>query len=185
MKVYTKRGDKGETGLLFGGRVSKADPRCEAYGAADTAVSAMGLARALCESERVKEILLKVQREMFTVGAELATDPSQYQNLRAKFSVVTADMVSGIEGYIDEIDAQIDLPRDFIVPGGSAGSAALDLARGLLRESERRVVALNQEGKLATTEVLRYLNRLSDLLFMLARLEDKDLPFELTRDDGQ
>ena len=182
MKVYTKRGDKGDTSLLFGGRVSKADPRCEAYGATDTAVSAMGLARALCENEWVKETLLRVQREMFTVGAELATDPSQYRALRDKFSVVTADMVSKLERYIDEIDAQIDLPPAFIVPGASAGSAALDLARGLLRESERRVVALDQEKKLATTEVLRYLNRMSDLLFMLARLEDKDLPTELTKE---
>ena len=146
MKVYTKRGDKGETGLLFGGRVSKADPRCEAYGATDTAVSAMGLARALCENEWVKETLLKVQREMFTVGAELATDPSQYRLLRDKFSVVTADMVTSLEGYIDEVDREIDLPRAFIVPGGSPGSGALDLARSLLRTAERRVVALDEQG---------------------------------------
>ena len=183
MSIYTKRGDKGDTALQFGGRVSKADSRCEAYGATDAAVSAMGLARALCQNERVKEILLAVQREMFIVGAELATDPSQYRNLRAKFSVVTAEMVSGLERLIDEIDAQIDLPRAFIVPGGSPGSGALDLARSLLRTSERRVVALHEEGKLAITEVLRYLNRLSDLLFMLARLEDKDLPLELTTAD--
>ena len=182
MKVYTKRGDKGDTSLLFGGRVSKADSRCEAYGATDTAVSAMGLARALCENEWVKETLLKVQREMFTVGAELATDQSQYHALRDKFSVVTTDMVSRLEHYIDEIEAQIDLPRAFSVPGAAAGAAALDLARGLLRESERRVVALDQERKLATNEVLRYLNRMSDLLFMLARLEDKDLPTELTKE---
>ena len=185
MRVYTKKGDTGETGLLFGGRVSKADPRCEAYGDTDTAVSAMGLGRALCKDPRVKEILLEVQREMFTVGAELATDPSKYEHLEANFSVVTSDMVERLEGLIDEIDAQIDLPRAFIVPGASPGSGALDLARSLLRMAERRVVALHEAGRLVNPEVLRYLNRLSDLLFMLARLEDKDLPFELTTGDDQ
>ena len=178
MKVYTGKGDTGETRLLFGGRVSKADTRCESYGAIDTAVSAMGLARALCQNPCVKEILLRVQRDMFTVGAELATEPAEWRNLRAKFAVVTAEMVSGIEQLIDEIEGEIDLPHAFIVPGASPGSAALDLARSLLRTGERRVVALNEEGKLANREVLRYINRLSDLLFMLARLEDKDLPLE-------
>jgi cob(I)alamin adenosyltransferase len=185
MKVYTKKGDSGETGLLFGGRVSKADPRCEAYGATDTAVSAMGLARGLCRDRRVKEILLKVQREMFTVGAELATDPAKYDHLLANFSAVSADMVTGLEALIDEIDAQIKLPRAFIVPGASAGSGALDLARSLVRASERRVVELHENGKLHNAEVLRYLNRVSDLMFMLARLEDKDLPFELTTGESE
>ena len=110
MKVYTKLGDAGETGLLFGGRVSKADPRCEAYGAADSAVSAMGLARALCTSPRVKEVLLKVQREMFTVGAELATDPAEIHRLESRFSVVTAEMVRELELLIDEVDDEIELP---------------------------------------------------------------------------
>ena len=179
-KVYTRRGDAGETGLLFGGRVSKDDPRCEAYGTVDAAVSAMGLARALCENAWVKEVLLEVQKEMFTVGAELATDPSEYGRLRARFSVVTAEMVSRLEGLIDEVDGQIDLPSAFIVPGGSGGSGALDLARSLVRSSERRVVALQGQRMEPKPEVLRYLNRLSDLLFMLARLEDKDLSFELS-----
>ena len=179
MRIYTKKGDTGETGLLFGGRVSKSDPRCEAYGSADEAVSAMGLARALCQNERVKEILLAAQREMFAVGAELATDPSHYDNLQANFGVVTSEMVTRLEELIDEASAQVDLPNSFIVPGGSAGSGALDLARSLLRTAERRVVALDEDGKLRNPEVLRYLNRLSDLLFMLARLEDNDLPLEL------
>ncbi len=178
MKVYTKKGDTGETGLLFGGRVSKADPRIEACGTTDSAVSAMGLARALCANQHVKDILLKVQREMFVVGAELATDPAHYERFRARFSVVTPGMVSKLERLIDKIGAQIELPRAFIVPGATPGSAALDLARSLLRTSERRVVALNEDGKIRNAEIPRYLNRLSDLLFMLARLEDKDLPFE-------
>ena len=180
MKIYTKRGDEGETRLLFGGTVSKADPRTEAYGSTDVAVSAMGLARALCSDRRVKEILLTVQREMFTVGAELATDPADIDKLEQHFSKVTPEMVTRLEETIDELDAQIDLPRAFIVPGASPGSGALDLARSLLRAGERRVVALHEGGKLENPELLRYLNRLSDLLFMLARFEDRALPFELT-----
>ena len=180
MRIYTKKGDTGETGLLFGGRVSKSDLRCEAYGNADTAVSAMGLGRSLCKNPRVKEILLEIQRSMFTVGAELATDQSEYKHLKINFSVVTSEMVDRLEFLIDEIDAQINLPRSFIVPGSSAGSGAVDMARSLLRTAERNVVSLHEKGKLLNIEVLRYLNRLSDLLFMLARLEDKDIPFELT-----
>ena len=179
MPIYTKRGDKGETRLLFGGRVAKSDPRCEAYGATDEAVSAMGLARALSQDPRVKEILLQVQREMFTVGAELATAPDQYRHLQDNFAVVTREMVARLEGFIDELDAQIDLPNAFIVPGASAASGALDLARSLLRTGERRVVTLQEQGMLANPDVLRYVNRLSDLLFILARYEDRGLPFEV------
>ena len=184
MKVYTRKGDSGQTGLLFGGTISKADPRCEAYGATDAAVSAMGLARALSADMRVKEILLQVQREMFTVGAELATDPANHDKLEANFSVVTTEMVSRLEDLIDELDSQIDLPPAFIVPGRSPGSGALDLARSLLRTSERRTVELHEQAALANPEVLRYLNRLSDLLFMLARFEDRERPFELATEGG-
>lgn len=180
MKVYTKKGDTGETGLLFGGRVSKADARVETYGAIDSAVSAMGLARALCADPWVKDVLLRVQRKMFVVGAELATDPAQYHHLEKHFSAVTADMTTGLEAYIDEADSQMDMPRAFIVPGASAGSAALDVARTLARTAERRVVDLGRQGRLKNPEVLTYLNRLSDLLFMLARFEDRALPVELS-----
>ena len=184
MKIYTKKGDKGETNLLFGGRVSKADLRCEAYGSTDTAVSAMGLARALCKDSMVKEILYEVQRHMFIVGAELATDRDKWNDLRLNFSVVTSEMVAKLETYIDELDTQIELPRSFILPGGSAGSGALDLARSLIRTGERRATELQENGHLASVEVLRYLNRLSDLIFMLARFEDRELPLELTGDGG-
>ncbi|MBM3934010.1 MAG: cob(I)yrinic acid a,c-diamide adenosyltransferase [SAR202 cluster bacterium] len=180
MRIYTKKGDSGETGLLFGGRVSKADPRTDSYGSVDTAISAMGMARALCADPWVKETLLRTQHEMFTVATELATSPDHYDLLKERFSVVTAQMVEGLEKAIDEIAAQVTMPKSFIVPGASAGSGALDLARALVREAERRVVALSEAGQVQNPEVLRYLNRLSDLLFMLARLEDRDLPFEIT-----
>ena len=179
-KIYTKRGDEGYTKLLFGDAVSKSDPRTEAYGSTDAAVSAMGLARALCQDGRVREILLRVQREMFTVGAELATDPANREMLQTHFSETTADMVTALEADIDVMLPQMKLPRAFIVPGASAGSGALDLARSMLRTSERRVVALHEAGEVPNPEVLRYLNRLSDLLFVLARFEDRALPFELT-----
>jgi cob(I)alamin adenosyltransferase len=179
MRIYTKTGDTGETKLLFGGRVSKADARCEAYGTLDQAVSAMGLARALSQELRVREVLLEVQREMFAVGAELATSPDQYQHLQKNFTVVTEAMVTRLESTIDELEGQMELPASFIVPGASAASGALDLARSLLRTGERRTVALRDDQGVANPEVLRYLNRLSDLLFVLARFEDRNLPFEV------
>jgi len=179
MRIYTKTGDTGETRLLFGDRLSKADPKFEACGAADEAISAMGLARALSQEPRVKEVLLKVQREMFTVGSELATAPDRYEHLKSKFAVVTPTLVEELETVIDELDGEVDLPAAFIVPGASAASGALDLARSTLRTAERRVVALNEQGLLVNPEVLRYVNRLSDLLFMLARYEDRKMPFEV------
>ena len=183
VKIYTKRGDSGETGLLYGGRVPKTDPRCEAYGTIDEAVSALGLARALSASPKVKEAVKQVQRELFTVGAELSTDPAQYATMQHHFDVVSTAMVERLEQLIDELEAEVQLPRSFIIPGASAASAALDLARTILRRAERRVVGLKESGLLVNDEVLRYLNRLADLLFMLARYEDRALPLEaLTAD---
>ena len=179
MSVYTKTGDTGETRLLFGGRVPKTDPRCEAYGATDEAVSAMGLARSLSQNPRIKEILFSVQEDMFVVGAELATDPDKYEKLRSNFRVITSEMVSRLENLIDDLSEEFDLPDKFIIPGASPASSCLDLARSFLRTGERRVVALHEKGLLGNVEVLRYVNRLSDLLFMLARYEDKDIPFEV------
>ena len=179
MQIYTRTGDDGTTGLLMGGRVSKSDPRCEAYGETDKAVSAMGLARALSADSRVKEMLLEVQREMFTVGAELATDPVNYHQLEANFQIVTDVMVTRLEGWIDDLKRDVELPPKFIIPGGSPASGAIDLARSILRTAERRIVSLNEQGSLKNPEVLRYVNRLSDLLFMLARYEDRELPADI------
>ena len=179
MRIYTKTGDTGETRLLFGGRVSKTDVRCEAYGSTDEAVSAMGLARALSNDARVKEILLQTQHEMFYLGGELATDAQEYENLRKNFRVITSEMVDRLEGFIDELTDLMELPNAFIVPGASAASGALDLARTSLRTAERRIVSLQEEGILPNPEVLRYANRLSDLLFTLARYEDRALPVEV------
>ena len=179
MRIYTRSGDEGETGLLFGGRVSKSHVRTEAYGSTDHAVTSIGLARALTSEDKIKDILLDVQREMFMIGAELATDLSNRHILLKRFQIVDESHVTRLEKLIDEIGDQVDLPPNFIIPGASTGSAALDLARTQTRSAERRVVDLMNAGLLPNTNILIYLNRLSDLLFMLARYEDRHLPFEI------
>ena len=178
-KIYTKGGDEGDTGLLYGGRVSKSDPRCEAYGAVDEAVSALGLARALVKTDKLKGMIWGIQTDLFTVGAELATDLNYHETFKKHFSVITPDMIEQIEQMIDELTEEITLPRAFIIPGASQASAAMDIARSVLRRAERRTVDLNNLCLLANLEVLRYLNRLADLVFTMARYEDRNLPFEL------
>ena len=176
MKIYTKHGDAGETGLLYGGRVSKADPRTEAYGTVDEAVSALGLARALSHDPRVQKIVSSLQRELFTVGAELATDVASRDKLEQHFTTVSAAMTAALERTIDELGLEVEISPVFVLPGASAASAAIDMARATLRRAERRAVSLSESGLLESPELLRYLNRASDLLFMLARFEDRGIP---------
>ena len=179
-KVYTKYGDEGETGLLYGGRVSKTDPRTEAYGTVDEAVSAIGLGRAHSTDERVCAIALNLQRELFTVGAELATDAGKFETFTRHFEPVTTSMVGDLETTIDELSESVELPPAFVIPGASPASAAFDLARSTLRTAERRAVGLREAGLMRDeSQVLRYLNRAADLLFMLARYQDRDLLPEL------
>ena len=172
MKTFNKKGDGGETSLLYGARVAKSDPRCEAYGTIDEAVSALGLARSFCSSE-VKDIILSLQKDLFVIGAELATPSEHYSKIAEKKNIVTADMVQRVENLIDELEAKIKMPKSFIIPGGSSsGSAALDVARTIIRRTERRVVSLQRAGAVTNEEILKYLNRLADLVFTLARYED-------------
>ena len=177
--IVTKRGDGGETDLLYGGRVSKTDPRTEAGGAVDEAVSALGLARALSGEPLVRTVVDELQRALFTLGAELATDAESHEKLAQHFKAVSAEMTQALEAHIGALDAEVELPPSFIVPGASPASAALDVARSVLRRAERRAVALHERSMLANPEVLRYLNRASDLVFMLARYEDRALPVEV------
>lgn len=172
MKIYTKRGDDGSTGLLYGGRLSKDDARVEAYGSSDEAVAALGLARATCSNDTVKAQILRIQRELFVVGAELATAPENRGKLTPGQTLVTAEMVDALEHLIDRTESEIQMPQEFIVPGQSAAGAAIDLARALVRRTERRAVALARAGELPGSEVGRYLNRLADALFVLARAEE-------------
>jgi len=172
MKTFNKRGDKGETSLLYGGRVPKSDPRCEAYGTIDEAVSALGLARALAKKERVSHILLSIQQELFVVGAELATVADQYHKLESKHRVVTREMVDRLESLIEGFEEEMEMPKVFVIPGVSPSSAALDLARAIIRRAERRVVELRNDSMVQNEMVLEYLNRLGDLVFTLARYEE-------------
>jgi cob(I)alamin adenosyltransferase len=167
-RIYTKTGDDGTTGLLYGGRVPKDDAATEAYGTTDEAVAALGVARAAAESAAAEEIL-GLQRELFVVGADLATNPEERDRLEPGVSLVSAEMVERLERRIDELVRERPLPQTFIVPGANEVSAALDLARSVVRRAERQVVTMEREGRDVNTEVRRYLNRLSDLLFVLAR----------------
>jgi cob(I)alamin adenosyltransferase len=179
MRIYTRKGDGGSTGLLFGGaRVSKADLRTDAYGTTDEAVSALGIARASigAATDRTEAtlaaLLLRLQRELFVVGAELATHVDRRERLTDGVSRVTADMVASLEGEIDELETLVEQPKEFVVPGETPTGAALDLARTTVRRAERRCVALADGGGLPDSHVVPYLNRLADLLFVMARAAD-------------
>lgn len=184
-RIYTKFGDKGETSLLYGGRISKNSPHTEAYGITDEAVSAMGLARATSQDPRVKDVLRDLQRQLFTIAAELATDPEKYQLFQQHFQPVTAGMVDRLEKTIDSLEEEVEMPKVFILPGGSPASAAIDLARCIIRTAERRVVALQEAELLTNGLIITYLNRLGDLLFVLARYQDRDLPIERATDEDR
>jgi cob(I)alamin adenosyltransferase len=170
-RIYTKTGDDGTTGLLFGGRVSKADPATEAYGTSDEVVAALGLARALSQDPALRQEILGLQRELFVVGADLATNPTERRRLESGVSLVTPEMVERLERRIDELVAANPLPTAFVVPGADPVSATLDVARSIARRAERRVVQLRDGGGDVNDEVVRYLNRLSDLLFVIARTQ--------------
>ncbi len=171
-KIYTKKGDDGTTGLLYGGRVNKDDVRTEVYGTLDEAVSALGVARAAGLLPPIEEIVIRIQREMFVVGAELATHEDNADRLEPGVSKVTSEMTSRAESDIDALLEEHPLPQEFLLPGETTGSAALDLARSIVRRAERFAVSMDREGLLKDPEVLRYLNRVSDLLFACARYEE-------------
>lgn len=169
VRIYTKTGDDGTTGLLYGGRISKSDLAAEAYGTVDEAVADLGLARAHAADPEAGRIVLEIQRDLFVVGADLATNPDQRSKLKPGVSLVTAEMVERLEPLIDDLVERYPLPDHFIVPGANPPSAALDAARSTVRRAERRAVALRESGREVNPEAVRYLNRLSDLLFVLAR----------------
>jgi cob(I)alamin adenosyltransferase len=171
VRIYTKTGDDGTTGMLYGGRAPKDDPAVEAYGSVDEAVAHLGLARALSSNPALQAILLEAQRDLFVVGADLATNPGERAKLRPGMSLVTESMIENLERIIDETVAEHPLPQEFIVPGGNAASAALDVSRTAVRRAERRAIRLRDAGREVNPEAVRYLNRLSDLLFVLARWE--------------
>ena len=171
MKIYSRTGDDGTTGLFLGGRVPKNDLRCEANGEIDFAISAMGMARSLSKKDRTKNILLKIQRDLYTVSSELAVDTEKYNSFKKDFITIDENYVQKIEEWIDELTQVISIPNKFIIPGDSLVSSTLDLARS----AERRIVELQDEAKLNNQRILNYVNRVSDLLFTLARYEDSEI----------
>jgi len=167
-KFYTARGDDGYTDLLGGGRVPKYDPRPEAYGTLDEASSVMGLARAAVHSERSKALLLESQRHLVSIMAELAATPQAAD----KFRRLGAEHVAWLESQTDALAAEITPPDEFIQTGDSLPGAALDMARAVVRRAERLAVKLMHDGVVTNAQIMRYLNRLSSLLFVMARYED-------------
>ena len=177
MKIYTRKGDDGTTGLWYGGRRSKADVRIESYGAVDEACSALGVARALCDGsdpahEEVGADVLRLQNELFVAGAELATAPEASERLEDGVSRITPDMVEWLEQAIDRYMDRVELPPKFVIPGGSPLSAQLDLARATLRRAERRIASLAEAGEPASEHLSGYVNRAADLVYAIARFTD-------------
>jgi len=174
MKIYTRKGDAGDTGLLFGGaRVSKAGGRTEAAGCVDEAVAALGVARAALPADSpLANLVLRLQRELFVVGAELSTHRIRRARLTPGVSKVTSEMVETLEIEIDGLTRTHPMPEEFVIPGESVPGAALDLARSVARRAERRAVALAAAERLPDSFVVPYLNRLADLLFVMARAAD-------------
>jgi cob(I)alamin adenosyltransferase len=171
MKIYTRTGDAGQTGLFGGGRVPKTHPRVEAYGDVDELNAAIGMARAIEMMPRIDEVLVPVQRDLFAIGALLATPDRDKMKRQLEKASIDERRIRELEQAIDDGDAELEPLRSFIVPGGTPKAAALHVARTVCRRAERRVIALDQEEIPAI--VIVYLNRLSDLLFTLARVANR------------
>ena len=165
-KVTTGTGDTGYTGLLGAERVPKYDPRPDTFGTVDEATSALGLARAMTKDARMKEIIYRVQNELYLLMGELATTPENYEKMGLR---MTAEHVQWLEQTEELLKQEVEIPNKFIIPGDTPDGAALDLARTIIRRAERMAVKLLHDGIIQNGEVVRYLNRLSDLVFILAR----------------
>ncbi len=178
VKIYTRKGDDGTTSLWYGGRVPKHHLRTEAYGALDEACSQLGVARALCEPRQggLAADVLRLQDDLFIAGAELATAPQATERLEDGISRTTEAMVAELEERIDHYMEQVELPPQFVIPGGTQLSAQLDVARTTIRRAERRISALNEAGELADQTVIHFVNRASDLAYAFARFADVEKP---------
>lgn len=168
-KVTTGTGDTGYTGLLGEQRVPKYDPRPDTFGTVDEATSALGLARAMVQDQKTKEIIYHIQQELYLLMGELATPPENYEKVGLR---MTAAHVQRLEHIEEELKQEVEIPNKFIIPGDTLDGAALDLARTIIRRAERMAVKLLHDGVIENVEVVRYLNRLSDLVFILARYRE-------------
>lgn len=177
MSIVTKRGDRGMTGLMYNRQVSKCHPRVEAYGAVDELNAAIGLAHAAAQHDLLRENLTKIQKNLVALMGELATaaeDLPRY--VKDGHSLVTPAMTSSLEEWIAELEAAKVSARGWAMPGANTSSAALDFARTVCRRAERRSCALQETGQLDNPEIIVYLNRLSDLLWVLARWVEAKQP---------
>jgi len=166
VRIYTRAGDDGTTGLLFGGRVRKDSPVTTACGDVDEAQAALGLARSASDGDpEVDALVVGIQRQLWVLMAELSTAADNREKLRAGQTLVTVEMVEGLETLIDDLAARADPPTEFVVPGETPSAAFLDLARTIVRRAERHALVVAAEG----SQVVPYLNRLSDLLWTMAR----------------
>jgi len=171
MKIYTKRGDRGETSLLGGGRVEKDHPRVAAYGQVDELNSTVGLAVARVSDPSIQDRLVRIQKDLFALGAHLSAPERSGDRRGPSVPALPVDRIDDMERWIDEAVDELPPLRAFILPGGSEGAATLHLARTVCRRAERAVVTLERDERVDEA-VVRYLNRLSDTLFTLARLEN-------------
>ena len=169
MKIYTRTGDSGDTGLFGGGRVSKDDPRVEAYGDVDELNAFIGMARSAEMMPRVDEVLVPIQRDLFSIGALLATPDTEKMHNHLAKARIGNERITELEHAIDACDRELEPLKAFIIPGGTQKAAALHVARTVCRRAERRVISLQREVEIPQIVVV-YLNRLSDLLFTLARV---------------
>jgi cob(I)alamin adenosyltransferase len=167
MSIATKHGDKGDTGLIGGERVSKADVRVEAYGTVDELGASLGFARSICDDEEVRELAKTIQRELFTVAGAIASPAG---GAESKTTYVTPEMVEALTAHVDRIEATEGILSDWSLPGDHAAAAAFDLARTVCRRAERCVVRLAETGVEVNAQVVPYLNRLSDLIWLMGRL---------------
>ncbi len=168
---FSKKGDRGETSLLGGQRIPKYDPRPETYGVLDEASSALGVARAATANKKIKEIILSVQRDLLTMGAELSSLPEDLPKLKVRIG--EAD-VKRLDDLIDLLQKDVELKHEFIYPGETVISAQIDVARTVVRRGERKAAQLKSEGLVNNPSIHEYLNRLADMLFVLARYEEQN-----------
>jgi len=166
---YTRKGDDGYTGLLGEGRVPKYDLRLEATGSVDEASAALGAVRAICQHPNTAQLILTAQRDLYRLMAELSATPEN----AGKFRFITNERIAWLEAETDQIGKQVEMPREFILPGDSVAGAALAVARTVVRRAERKVTQLIHNGELENIECLRYLNRLSSLCFVLELFENQ------------
>ena len=182
MSIATKHGDKGDTGLIGGARVSKADLRVEAYGTVDELGAALGFARSICEDAEVRGLTKSIQRELFTVAGAVASPAGGAESVT---TYVTPEMVEALTAHVTRVEATEGILSDWSLPGEHAAAAAYDVARTVCRRAERAVIRLRETGVEVNPHVVAYLNRLSDLLWLMGRLLELRAGLDTRlRDDG-